>query len=147
MKELTVKSPAFENNKLIPSKYTCDGEEVSPPLTVEGIPEKTKSLALIMEDPDAPAGLFIHWLVWNIPPTNEIQENSVPGTEGLNTNKKNSYHGPCPPGGTHRYYFKVYALDTHLNLSAFSEKEVLENAMQNHILAHGELIGLYRRGK
>ena len=147
MKELTVKSPAFENNKLIPSKYTCDGEEVSPPLTVEGIPEKTKSLALIMEDPDAPAGLFIHWLVWNIPPSNEIQENSVPGTEGLNTNKKNSYHGPCPPGGTHRYYFKVYALDTHLNIGAFSEKEVLENAMQNHILAHGELIGLYRRGK
>ena len=147
MKELTVKSPAFENNKLIPSKYTCDGEEVSPPLTVEGIPEKTKSLALIMEDPDAPAGLFIHWLVWNIPPTNEIQENSVPGTEGLNTNKKNSYHGPCPPGGTHRYYFKVYALDTLLKLGAFSEKEVLENAMQNHILAQGELIGLYRRGK
>jgi Raf kinase inhibitor-like YbhB/YbcL family protein len=147
MKKLTVKSPAFENNKLMPSKYTCDGEEVSPPLTVEGIPEKTKSLALIMEDPDAPAGLFIHWLVWNIPPSNEIQENSVPGTEGLNTNKKNSYHGPCPPGGTHRYYFKVYALDAHLNLGAFSDKEVLENAMQNHILAHGELIGLYRRGK
>ena len=147
MKELTVKSPAFENNKLIPSKYTCDGEEVSPPLTVEGIPKKTKSLSLIMEDPDAPAGLFIHWLVWNIPPTDKIQENSIPGTEGLNTNKKNSYHGPCPPGGTHRYYFKVYALDTLLKLGAFSEKEVLENAMQNHILAHGELIGLYRRGK
>jgi Raf kinase inhibitor-like YbhB/YbcL family protein len=147
MKELTVKSPAFENNKLIPSKYTCDGEEVSPPLIVEGVPEKTRSLALIMEDPDAPAGLFIHWLVWNIPPTDKIQENSVPGIEGLNTNKKNSYHGPCPPGGTHRYYFKVYALDTHLNLSAFSEKEVLENAIQNHILAHGELVGLYRRVK
>jgi Raf kinase inhibitor-like YbhB/YbcL family protein len=146
MKELTVKSPAFEKNKLIPSKYTCDGEEVSPPLTVEGIPKKTKSLSLIMEDPDAPAGLFIHWLVWNIPPTDKIQENSIPGTEGLNTNKKNSYHGPCPPGGTHRYYFKVYALDAHLNLGAFSEKEVLENAMQNHILAYGELIGLYRRG-
>jgi Raf kinase inhibitor-like YbhB/YbcL family protein len=142
-----VKSPAFENNKLIPSKYTCDGEDVSPPLTIEGIPEKTKSLALIVEDPDAPAGLWVHWLVWNIPPTAEIQENSVPGTEGLNTNKKNSYHGPCPPGGTHRYYFKVYALDTHLNLSAFSEKEVLENAIQNHILAHGELVGLYRRVK
>ena len=146
MKELRVKSPAFENNKLIPSKYTCDGEEVSPPLTVEGIPKKTKSLSLIMEDPDAPAGLFIHWLVWNIPPTDKIQENSIPGTEGLNTNKKNSYHGPCPPGGTHRYYFKVYALDTLLKLGAFSEKEVLENAMQNHILAYGELIGLYRRG-
>jgi Raf kinase inhibitor-like YbhB/YbcL family protein len=147
MKELTVKSPAFENNKLIPSKYTCDGEDVSPPLKIEGIPEKTKSLALIMEDPDAPSGLWVHWLIWNIPPSAEIQENSVPGTEGLNTNKKNSYHGPCPPGGTHRYYFKIYALDTHLNLGAFSEKEVLENAMQNHILAQGELMGLYRRVK
>jgi Raf kinase inhibitor-like YbhB/YbcL family protein len=142
-----VKSPAFENNKQIPSKYTCDGDDVSPPLTIEGIPEKTKSLALIMEDPDAPAGLWIHWLVWNIPPTAKIQENSVPGTQGLNTNKKNSYHGPCPPGGTHRYFFKVYALDTHLNLGALSEKEILENAMQSHILANGELIGLYRRDK
>ena len=86
-------------------------------------------------------------MIWNITPSAEIQENSVPGTEGLNTNKKNSYHGPCPPGGTHRYYFKVYALDTNLNLGAFSEKEVLENAMQNHILAQGELMGLYRRVK
>jgi len=147
MKELLVKSPAFEKNKLIPSKYTCDGDDVSPPLTIEGIPEKTKSLVLIMEDPDATAGLWVHWLVWNIPPTAEIQENSVPGTEGLNTNKKNSYHGPCPPWGTHRYFFKVYALDTHLNLGALSEKEALENAMQSHILANGELIGLYRRDK
>jgi Raf kinase inhibitor-like YbhB/YbcL family protein len=145
MKELIVKSPAFENNKLIPSKYTCDGEDVNPPLTIEGVPEKTKSLALIIEDPDAPAGLWVHWIVWNIPPTNAIKENSIPGTEGLNTNKKHSYHGPCPPSGTHRYFFKVYALDTKLNISGLAEKEVLENAMQSHLIAQGELIGLYRR--
>jgi Raf kinase inhibitor-like YbhB/YbcL family protein len=147
MKELVVKSPAFENNKLIPAKYTCDGEDVNPPLTIEGVPEKTKSLALIVEDPDAPAGLWVHWVVWNIPPTGAVQENAVPGTEGLNTNKKHSYHGPCPPGGTHRYFFKVYALDTKLNLGAFAEKEDLENAMQSHVLAEGELMGLYRRAR
>ena len=147
MKELVVKSPAFETNKLIPAKYTCDGEDVNPPLTIEGVPEKTKSLALIVEDPDAPAGLWIHWVVWNIPPTGAVQENAVPGTEGLNTNKKHSYHGPCPPGGTHRYFFKVYALDTKLNLGVFAEKEDLENAMQSHVLAEGELMGLYRRAR
>src|SRR3990170_5541926 len=147
MKELTVKSPAFENNKSIPSKYTCEGEDVNPPLTIGGIPEKTQSLALIVEDPDAPAGLWVHWVVWNIPPTGAVQENAVPGTEGLNTNKKHSYHGPCPPGGTHRYFFKVYALDTKLNISALSEKEILENAIQSHVLAEGELMGLYRRAR
>jgi len=147
MKELTVKSPAFENNKSIPSKYTCDGEDVNPPLTIGGIPEKTQSLALTVEDPDAPAGLWVHWVVWNIPPTGAVQENAVPGTEGLNTRKKHSYHGPCPPGGTHRYFFKVYALDTKLNLGALAEKEDLENAMLSHVLAEGELMGLYRRAK
>ena len=147
MKELVVKSPAFENNKLIPSKYTCDGEDVNPPLTIEGLPEKTKSLALIVEDPDAPAGLWVHWVVWNIPPTNTIKENSIPGTEGLNTYKKHSYHGPCPPGGTHRYFFKVLALDTKLSISALAEKEILGNSLQSHIIAQGELMGLYRRAK
>jgi Raf kinase inhibitor-like YbhB/YbcL family protein len=145
MKELVVRSPAFENNKLIPSKYTCDGENVNPPLAIEGVPKKTKSLAIIVEDPDAPAGLWIHWVVWNIQPTNLIQEKSVPGTEGLGTSKKHGYHGPCPPSGTHRYFFKVYALDTKLNLGAFAEKKDLENAIQSHILAQGELMGLYRR--
>jgi hypothetical protein len=147
MKELKIKSPAFENNKLIPSKYTCDGEDVNPPLTIEGIPEKTKSLALIFEDPDAPAGLFVHWIVWNIPPMRMIKENSIPGMEGLNTKNKHAYHGPCPPGGTHRYFFKVYALDQKLSISGLAEKEVLENAMQSHVIAQGELIGLYRRDK
>jgi Raf kinase inhibitor-like YbhB/YbcL family protein len=147
MKELVIRSPAFENNKLIPSKYTCDGEDVNPPLTIEGMPEKTKSLALIIEDPDAPAGLWIHWVVWKIQPATMIEENIVPGTEGLNTNKKHSYHGPCPPSGTHRYFFKVYALDTKLNLAALAEKEDVENAMQSHVLAKGELMGLYRRAR
>lgn len=145
MKELIVRSPAFEKDKLIPSKYTCDNANVSPPLTIEGIPEKAKSLAIIMEDPDAPAGLFIHWVVWNIPPTSAIEENSVLGTQGLNTSKKHGYHGPCPPSGTHRYFFKVYALDTKLNLNPLSEKADLETAMQSHVLAQGELMGLYRR--
>jgi Raf kinase inhibitor-like YbhB/YbcL family protein len=147
MKELVIRSPAFENNKLMSSKYTCDGEDVNPPLNVEGIPEKTKSLALIVEDPDAPAGLWIHWLVWNIPPAGTIGEKSAIGNAGLNTAKKKGYHGPCPPSGTHRYFFKVYALDTMLNLGGLSEKEDLENAMQSHVLAQGELIGLYRRAK
>jgi Raf kinase inhibitor-like YbhB/YbcL family protein len=145
MKELVVRSPAFEKNKQIPLKYTCDGEDVNPPLTIEGIPEKTKSLALIMEDPDAPAGLFIHWVAWNLPATGTVEEKSAVGNAGLNTAKKKGYHGPCPPSGTHRYFFKVHALDTTLNLAALSEKEDLENAMQGHVLAQGELIGLYRR--
>jgi Raf kinase inhibitor-like YbhB/YbcL family protein len=145
MKELVIRSPAFENNKLIPSKYTCDSEGVNPPLTIEGIPEKTKSLALIVEDPDAPAGLWIHWVVWNIQPTTTIEEDSVPGTEGLNTGRKHGYHPPCPPSGTHRYIFKAFALDKTLSLGSFAEKDDVETAMQGHVLAEGELIGLYRR--
>ncbi len=147
MKDLIVKSSAFEKNKQIPSKYTCDGANVSPPLTVEGIPEKTKSLAIIMEDPDAPAGLFTHWIAWNILPTGEIKENAAGGSAGLNTAKKKGYFGPCPPSGTHRYFFKVYALDTTLNLGALSEREELENAMQLHLLSQGELMGLYHRNR
>ena len=145
MKELSIKSSAFENNKLIPSKYTCDGDDTSPPLTVEAIPEGTKSLALILDDPDAPMGTWVHWVVWNIPPINKIDEHTVPGIEGINSFRKHSYGGPCPPSGTHRYFFKVYALDTKLNLSPTSLKEDLEKAMQGNILAEGKLIGLYRR--
>jgi hypothetical protein len=145
MNDLIVKSSAFEKNKQIPSKYTCDGANISPPLKVEGIPEKTKSLAIIMEDPDAPAGLFIHWVAWNIPPSSQIKENAPGGSSGLNDFKKRGYGGPCPPSGTHRYFFKVYALDITLNLGSVAEKEDLENAMQGHTLTQGELIGLYRR--
>jgi Raf kinase inhibitor-like YbhB/YbcL family protein len=147
MKALTITSPAFENNKLIPSKYTCDGTDVNPPLTMANIPETTKTLALIVEDPDVPAGLWIHWIAWNIPPIPLIQEDSVPEIEGLNTNRRLAYHGPCPPSGTHRYFFRVYALDAKLDLGENSDKKDVERAMQGHILAKGELMGLYKRSR
>ena len=145
MKDLVVKSPVFENNGYIPPKFSCDGKGVNPPLVIEGIPEKTHSLALVMEDPDAPAGLFVHWVAWNIPPTGVIRENPLTIAEGLNTAKKRGYRPPCPPSGTHRYVFKIYALDTMLNLNEFDEKDDLEKAMQGHVLSQGELIGLYKR--
>jgi len=145
MKELSVRSPAFENNKFVPTKYTCDGNDVNPPLTIEGIPEGTRSLVLIVDDPDAPMGTWDHWIVWNIPPINKIEENTVPGVEGLNDIRKHSYGVPCPPSGTHRYFFKVYALDTKLALNPNSKKKDVEIAMKGHILAKGELVGLYSR--
>jgi len=145
MKSLTVKSPAFEHQKTIPSRYTCDGNDINPPLTIAGIPEGTRTLVLIVDDPDAAMGTWDHWVVWNIPPTDKIEENSVPGTEGLNSARRNSYSGPCPPSGTHRYFFKVFALDVQLSLSSNSRKKDVENAMKNHILAQGELVGLYSR--
>ena len=145
MADLSVKSSAFENNKPIPKKYSCDGEEVNPPLTVEGIPAATKTLALVIDDPDAPRGTFDHWVVWNIAPTGKIDENKVPGVEGLNSARQHGYLGMCPPSGKHRYFFKVYALDSKLDLKAASGKKDLENAMQGHVLAKGELVGLYKR--
>jgi Raf kinase inhibitor-like YbhB/YbcL family protein len=146
MADLVVKSPVFENNKPIPKKYSCDGEEVNPPLTVECIPDAAKTLALIVDDPDAPRGIFDHWVVWNISPTGKIEEKMVPGTEGLNGAGQQGYVGMCPPSGTHRYFFKVYALDVKLDLQAkATKKKDLEKAMQGHILAKGELVGLYRR--
>jgi Raf kinase inhibitor-like YbhB/YbcL family protein len=148
MADLIVKSSAFENNKPIPKKYSCDGEEVNPPLTVEGIPAGTKTLALVIDDPDAPRGTFDHWVVWNIPPTGKIEENYVPGIQGLNGAGQYAYVGMCPPSGTHRYFFKVYALDTKPDLKAeYTHKKDLEKAMQGHILAKGELVGLYSRNK
>ena len=144
MKELTVKSVAFQNNQRIPLKYTCDGEGVNPPLKINGVPYETKSLALILEDPDAPSGMFTHWLVWNISPTEEILENSVPGIQGKNSSGRTSFAKPCPPSGTHRYIFRVYALDTELKLDEGASRRDLEQAMQDHVIAKGELTGLYR---
>lgn len=146
MEKLTITSSVFKNKGVIPAKYTCDGEDVNPPLSVEGIPEETESLVLIVDDPDAPMGTWDHWVVWDIPPTKKIEENSVPGTEGLNDFGKHSYGGPCPPSGTHRYFFKVYALDTKLDLPSNSRKRNVEKAMEGHILTKGEIIGLYSRG-
>jgi len=146
MADLIVKSSAFENNKIIPSKYSCDGDEVNPPLKIDGVPQGAKTLALIIDDPDAPRGTFDHWIVWNIPSGGKIDENSIPGTQGLNSGDQQNYIGMCPPSGTHRYFFKVYALDTSLDLKPnITRKKDLEKAMQGHVLAKGELIGLYRR--
>jgi hypothetical protein len=146
MKDLSVKSPAFESGKPIPKKYSCDGKDINPPLTIEGTPKDAKTLVLAVDDPDAPSGTFDHWIVWNIPAqTGKIAENSVPGKEGVNSARQNSYMGPCPPSGTHRYFFKVYALDAELNLGLTSKKKDVEKAMQGHILAKGELMGVYSR--
>jgi Raf kinase inhibitor-like YbhB/YbcL family protein len=145
MGELAVKSPAFGNNETIPSKYTCDGEDINPPLGIENMPEGTQSLVLIMDDPDAPMGTWDHWVVWNIPPAGEIAEDSIPGTEGMNSFNRTSYGGPCPPSGTHRYFFKLYALDTKLDLDSSVRKKDVINAMQGHILAEGKIVGLYSR--
>ena len=146
MEKLTVKSSAFENNVSIPIKYTCDGDGINPPLTVEGVPKTALSLALIMDDPDAPSGTFDHWIVWNIPPhIGKIGENVIPGFEGMNSARRKGYASPCPPSGTHRYFFKIYALDTELSLGTDSSKKDLELAMQGHVVAKGEIIGLYHR--
>jgi hypothetical protein len=145
MKQLVVTSSAFVHDQKIPAKYTCDGDNVNPPLTIEGIPEGTKTLVLIADDPDAPVGIWDHWIVWNIPVTSAIEENSVPGKEALNSFGKKSYGGPCPPSGTHRYFFKVYALDAELDLGANANKADVEKAMRGHVLGQGELVGLYSR--
>jgi len=146
MKELTVKSAVFEANAEIPQKYSCHGDGTNPPITIEGTPKETKSLVLVMDDPDAPSGTFDHWVVWNIPPSmNKIAEDTAPGTEGLNGMRQHGYTGPCPPSGTHHYFFKVYALDTELDLGKNSVKIDVEKAMQGHILARGQLIGLFSK--
>lgn len=142
---LTVTSSAFEANGFIPEKYTCKGENINPALSVAGVPEGTQSLALIMDDPDAPNGDFVHWVMWNIPIGGVIAENSAPGEQGLNGRKENKYTGPCPPSGTHHYHFKVYALDSRLDLVAGTNKQALLQAMEGHILASGELVGLFRK--
>lgn len=144
--ELKLTSPAFEEGGKIPEKYTCDGEDVSPPLKIGGAPENTESLALIVDDPDAPAGTWVHWVVWNIAPEiSEIKQGEVPGTQGINDFKKHDYGGPCPPSGEHRYFFKLYALDTKLDISENSQKGDLLNAMKGHILGKVELRGSYSR--
>lgn len=144
---MKITSAEFENNSSIPSKFTCEGRNINPALDIEGIPGGTESLALIMDDPDAPMGTWVHWVVFDIPVTPKIEENSIPGTQGINSARKLEYHGPCPPSGTHRYFFKIYALDAMLNLKEGASKGALEKAIQGHILDKAELIGLYKRGR
>ena len=146
-KDLVVSSTAFEQEGSIPAKYTCGGEEINPPLHIENIPDGTKTLAIIAEDPDTAKGIFDHWVAWNIPVKNDIAENSSPGISGINGSGKTGYHPPCPPTGNHRYYFHVYALDKALSLTTGANKEDLQIAMGNHILAKGCLMGRYEKVK
>lgn len=150
---MELRSTAFAQGAMIPPTYTCDGEDISPPLEWTGLPEGTGSMALIADDPDAPAGTWVHWVYYDIPPrTQALAENiehtdnpSVGGTQGKNDFRKIGYGGPCPPSGTHRYFFKLYALDTELNLSPGRTKKELLGAMEGHILGQAELMGKYKR--
>jgi len=147
LKNMKLTSEAFENFGLIPSTYTCDGADINPPLSISDVPKTTKSLVLIMDDPDAPMGTWDHWLVFNLPPgLTEIKEGiPPPGVSGLNSFKKTGYGGPCPPDREHRYYFKLYALDIELPLKEGARKAEIEKAMSGHILAQAELVGRYNR--
>lgn len=143
---MKLSSSAFKNNGDIPVRYTCDGPDVSPPLEINGAPVECRSLVLIVDDPDAPRGTWNHWIVFNIPPQiASIAEDSVPGTQGVNDFRKTDYGGPCPPSGTHRYFFKLFALDSHLDLPAGVTRGKLEQAMEGHILDSCELMGRYYR--
>ncbi|HSA98759.1 MAG TPA: YbhB/YbcL family Raf kinase inhibitor-like protein [Candidatus Nitrosotenuis sp.] len=144
---LKLSSTAFADNGKIPKKYTCDGSGISPPLKIANVPKNTKSLALAMDDPDAPAGTFTHWVVWGISQKKvQIGEGEKKGfVEGANSLGKLGYFAPCPPSGVHRYVFKIFALDSRVDISAKSTKQELEKAMQNHIIQTATLVGKYSR--
>lgn len=148
MDKLIVTSPAFAKNSLIPARFTCDGENVNPPLSIGNIPLFAETIVLIVEDPDAPLGTWDHWIVWDIPAKSkniEIRENTSPGIQGINDFNNHKYGGPCPPTGKHRYFFKAYAIDTVLDLSADSKKAEVMDAIKGHVIAEGQVIGLYQR--
>ncbi len=143
---ITIVSPVFKDREVIPKKYTCDGENISPPLIIKDVSSDAKSLVLVVDDPDAPMGTWTHWLVWNInPKTGQILEDTVPdeATVGKSDFGTAKYGGPCPPSGTHRYFFKVYALDTALNLSEGSDRRALDESMKEYIIDKAELVGIY----
>lgn len=150
---ITVTSSAFTEGALIPKKHTCDAEDISPDLKWSGVPSGTQSLTLICDDPDAPVGTWVHWVIFNIPADAPALQAGIPAEaelkngarHGKNDFRKLGYGGPCPPGGTHRYYFKLYAVDTVLDLESGSTKAQLLAAMKGHILAEGQLMGKYKR--
>lgn len=142
---LNISSPEFEANGFIPSRFTCDGANVNPPLDIHDIPPGAQSLALIMDDPDAPIRAWVHWVAWNIPVSTHISEDTLLKEQGINDFRENKYGGPCPPYGIHRYFFKVYALDAPLTLAPGMGKNELEKAIQGHVLGYGELVGRYKR--
>ncbi|MCX6357731.1 MAG: YbhB/YbcL family Raf kinase inhibitor-like protein [Candidatus Aureabacteria bacterium] len=150
---ITVTSPTFREGGMIPSAHTCDGRDSSPPLEWSGIPAGTKALALVCDDPDAPAGTWVHWVLYNIPADRRSLPGGQPTAEtlaggagqGVNDFGRFGYGGPCPPSGTHRYYFKLYALDARLDLAGRVTKAALLDAMKGHVLADGALMGRYAR--
>ncbi len=146
MGTLTLSSPAFASGHPIPTRFTIDGQDVSPPLDIGGVPAESKSLVLIVDDPDAPMGTWVHWVVWNIPPgTRHISEGRVPAgaLQGRNSWGRTSYGGPAPPSGTHRYFFKLYAVDTVIDLPPTAGKAQVLKAIEGHVLDHAELMGTY----
>ncbi|PYJ22357.1 MAG: YbhB/YbcL family Raf kinase inhibitor-like protein [Verrucomicrobia bacterium] len=147
--KMKITSSAFQQGANIPSKFSCDGANTSPPLQISDVPSEAKSLVLIVDDPDAPSGLFTHWVVWNISSqTTTIAEGSTPkGVQGTNDFGKSGYGGPCPPSGTHRYYFKIFALDRELDLPFGAKRGQLDAAMKGHVVAQGEVMGRYSRKK
>ncbi|MFH0906550.1 MAG: YbhB/YbcL family Raf kinase inhibitor-like protein [archaeon] len=145
---MKISSTAFENNSFIPKKYSGKGENISPPLTIEDIPLEAKSLVVIVDDPDAPCGIWTHLVVFNIFPnaeTLEIKENSIAGIVGQNDFRKNNYFGPCPPSGTHRYFFRVFALSKVLELKTSASRSQVENEMKNAIIDKAEFFGKFSR--
>ena len=142
---MRLSSPEFENNTLMPKRFTCQGEDVNPMLMIDDAPEGAKSLVLIVDDPDASMGTWGHWVVFDIPVISVIEEDSIPGKQGKNDFGINDYRGPCPPSGTHRYFFRLYALDSELNLKEGARRRDLEKQMDGHILGEAELTGLYKK--
>jgi Raf kinase inhibitor-like YbhB/YbcL family protein len=143
---MQVVSPVFKEGAAIPLPYSCKGQNISPPLNFVSIPEAAKSLALIMHDPDAPSGDYVHWTLWDIPAdTGTLAANSVPvgAVQGINSSGENKYMGPCPPSGTHRYMFELYALDTSLSLPAETQREDLLKTMEGRVLEKATLTGTY----
>jgi hypothetical protein len=140
-------SPSFTDGGPIPSKFTCDGEDVSPALEIADVPEQAKTLALIVDDPDAPGKTWLHWLVYDMTRRAHIPEGGVPGRQGMNDFGKKDYGGPCPPSGQHRYFFRLHALDTELSLQEGASRADVEEAMADHVVAKAELVGLYERSK
>jgi Raf kinase inhibitor-like YbhB/YbcL family protein len=147
--KMKITSSAFQQGGNIPSKFSCDGPNTNPPFQMSDVPPEAKSLVLIVDDPDAPSGLFTHWAVWNISPqTNTIAEGTtLKGGQGTNDFGRSGYGGPCPPSGTHRYYFKIFALDRELDLPFGAKRSQLDAAMKGHVIAQGELMGRYSRKK
>lgn len=143
---MKITSPAFKENQPIPVRYTCDGNNINPPLIFEDLPKQAKSLTLVVDDPDAPVGIWTHWVLYDIPPNvKEIKENSSAGLEGLTSSGNHGYGGPCPPSGTHHYRFKLFALDKTLGMAGFPDRKTVEAAMTGHIILQSNLIGLYSR--